>query len=85
MCLLYNFLHITVEIRAVLEGGGFKPNYFGKTRDVHYSSSGMQVLSGLSRSQTDPVLVLQGSVGTDISLASHLQPACPEARINCKL
>jgi len=85
MCLLYNFLHITVEIKAVLEGGGFKPNYFGKTRDVHCSSSGMQVFSGLSRCQTEPVPVLAGSVGTDISLASHLQPACPEARINCKL
>ena len=58
MCLLYNFLHITVEIKAVLEGGGFKPNYFGKTRDVPYSWSGMQVLSGISRSQTDPVPVL---------------------------
>jgi hypothetical protein len=58
MCLLYNFLHITVELKAVLEGVGFKPNYFGKTRYAHYSSSGMQVLSGLSRSQTQPVRVL---------------------------
>jgi len=29
MCLLDNSLHFTVEIKAVLEGRGFRPTIFG--------------------------------------------------------
>jgi hypothetical protein len=29
MCLLYDSLDFTVEIKAVLEGRGFRPNFFG--------------------------------------------------------
>ena len=33
MCLLYDSLDFTVEIKAVLEGRGFRPNFLGKNRE----------------------------------------------------
>jgi hypothetical protein len=35
MCLLNNSLHFGIEIKAVLEGRGFRPNFLGKTRSVY--------------------------------------------------
>jgi hypothetical protein len=32
MCLLNNSLHFGIEIKAVLEGRGFRPNFLGKAR-----------------------------------------------------
>ena len=34
MCLLDNSLHFKVEIKAVLEGRGFRPTIFGNFRTV---------------------------------------------------
>jgi hypothetical protein len=33
MCLLNNSLHFGIEIKAVLEGRGFRPNFLGKNRE----------------------------------------------------